>query len=186
VKIRQCDSCRQCDNMEFWRRCRHRHRHRRWRWRRRCRWRRRRQCSPFLERFSSVSRSSSEYKLGISFKKKITKNNQDSHMLHVAAPARIITTGAMGHRLSAFLFLKFYRDFQIKILWRISYTNFQNPLYRDFPVKKFPIVFGSPGLGWPPGGGQRLQRVCARRCAVPGNSPNSSSPPTAKIRFFRQ
>jgi hypothetical protein len=54
----------------------------------------------------------------------------------------VVSTGALGHRLSAFLFLKFYRDFQGKILLGISYTNFQNPFYRDFPVKKFPLFSG--------------------------------------------
>ena len=87
-----------------------------------------------------------------------------------------LSTGAPGHRLSVFLFLNFYRDFQVKILYGISYTTFQNPLYRDFPVKFIPAVFGPPGLGWPPGGPSGCS-ACARgdaRYLVPGNTPNSS------------
>jgi hypothetical protein len=45
------------------------------------------------------------------------------------------TTRALGRRLSALLFLNFYMDFQVEILSGISYTNFQNPFYRDFPAK---------------------------------------------------
>jgi hypothetical protein len=43
----------------------------------------------------------------------------------------------------------------------ISCTNFQNPLYKDFPVKFFPAVFGPLGLGWPPGGPSGCS-ACAR------------------------
>jgi hypothetical protein len=43
----------------------------------------------------------------------------------------------------------------------IPYTNFQNPLYLDFPLKKFPAVFGPPGLGWPLGGPAAAARVRA-------------------------
>jgi hypothetical protein len=50
----------------------------------------------------------------------------------------------------------------------------------------FPRCFRAPGPGLASWGAQRLQRVCARRRAVPGNTPNSSSPPTAKIRLFRR
>jgi hypothetical protein len=72
------------------------------------------------------------------------------------------STGALGHRLSAFLFLNFYMDFQYKILYGIFYTEFQNPLYMDFQFKFFPAVFGPPGLGWPPGGPAAAARVRAR------------------------
>jgi hypothetical protein len=95
-----------------------------------------------------------------------------------------LSTRALAPQLSAFLFLNFYGDFQVKILYWISYTNFQNPCYRDFQDNFFLTVFGPRGMGWPFGGAQRLQRVCARRCAVPGNTPNSNLPPTTKIGFY--
>jgi hypothetical protein len=90
------------------------------------------------------------------------------------------STGAPGHRLSAFLFLNFYRYFQFKILCGISHTNFQNPLYLGFPGQIFSCYFRAPGPGLASWGAQRLQRVCARRCAVLGNTRNTSTPAVLK------
>ena len=61
---------------------------------------------------------------------------------------------------------KFYRG--------ISYTNFQNPLYRDFPVKFFPAVFGPLGLGWPPGGPSGCS-ACARGDARYRETPRTAA-----------
>ena len=86
----------------------------------------------------------------------------------------LLRTGAPGHRLSAFLFLNFYRDFQVKILYGIPNTIFKNPLYRDFPVKFFPAVFGPLGLGWPPGGPSGCS-ACARGDARYRETPRTAA-----------
>ena len=61
---------------------------------------------------------------------------------------------------------KFYRG--------ISYTNFQNPLYRDFPIKFVPAVFGPLGLGWPPGGPSGCS-ACARGDARYRETPRTAA-----------
>jgi hypothetical protein len=70
-------------------------------------------------------------------------------------------------------------DFQAKILQRISYADFQNPFYKDSPLKIYPAVFGPPGLGWPSGGPAAAARV---RAAMRG----TGKPPKQQLAAYCQ